>query len=273
MSGRWRALLLLAGLPLKIEARDLSHSFSLSRRNRHAVLDRVSFRIESGCFMVILGESGCGKSTLLNLLAGLMTPTAGQILANDTPLNGPTPDLSILFQQPSLLPWLTVADNIAFGCRLRGEVDGLREKVDGLIRMIGLAGFEDLYPAELSVGMAQRVCLARALIGQPRALLLDEPFGALDICNRTRLQDELIQIWRQRRFTAVLVTHDIDEALVVAERIIVLGKHPATALAEYEVDLPYPRDIASHSFFEARSQVIQLLRAATTHTHPVPALP
>ena len=273
MFARRSAFFLLAGLPLKIEVRDLSHFFSLSRRNSYAVLDRLSFSVESGCFTVILGESGCGKSTLLNLMAGLLVPTTGQILGNDQPVTGPSPDRSILFQYPSLLPWLTVADNIAFGCRLRGEVDNLRERVEDLIRLIGLAGFEDLHPAELSVGMAQRVCLARALIGQPKALLLDEPFGALDICNRTRLQDELIQIWRQRPFTAVLVTHDIDEALVVAEKIIVLGNHPATTLAVYEVDLPYPRDIASHAFFEVRSQIIQLLRAATTNVNLVNPLP
>ena len=130
--------------------------------------------------------------------------------------------------------------------------------------MIGLVGFEDRHPVELSVGMAQRVCLARALIGRPKALLLDEPFGALDIFNRIRLQNELIQIWRHRPFTGVLVTHDIDEALVVAQKIIILGGRPTTALSVYTVDLPYPRDIASLSFFEARSQVLQKLRAATT---------
>ncbi len=195
-------------------------------------------------------------------------PSSGQIQANGKTVIGPAPDRSILFQQPSLLPWLTVAENIAFGCRLRGELDTLKGKVEGLMQMIGLVGFEDRHPVELSVGMAQRVCLARALIGQPKALLLDEPFGALDIFNRTRLQNELIKIWQQRPFTAILVTHDIDEALVVAEKIIILGGRPATALSVYDVDLAYPRDIASQSFFEARSQVLHQLREATLEGKP-----
>lgn len=196
-------------------------------------------------------------------------PTAGQILADNKSILGPSPDRSLLFQQPSLLPWLSVAENIVFGCRLRGEMDNLEDRLAELMKMIGLIGFEDRHPVELSVGMAQRVCLARALIGQPKALLLDEPFGALDIFNRIRLQNELIQIWRQRPFTGILVTHDIDEALVVAEKIIILGGHPATALSKYTVNLPYPRDIASLSFFEARSQVLQQLRDATTGANSI----
>lgn len=248
---------------LKIEASGLCQSFPLTRGRSHAVLAGVSLVVERGSFTVILGESGCGKSTLLNLLAGLVMPTSGQIQANGKLVVGPSPDRSILFQQPSLLPWLTVAENIAFGCRLRGELDSLPGRVEDLMKMIGLVGFEDRHPAELSVGMAQRVCLARALIGQPKTLLLDEPFGALDIFNRTRLQNELIKIWQQRPFTAILVTHDIDEALVVAEKIIVLGGRPATAQKVYDVDLAYPRDIASHAFLEARSQLLHQLREAT----------
>lgn len=248
---------------MKIEARGLCQSFPLPRDRMHPVLAGVNLSVEAGCFTVILGESGCGKSTLLNLLAGLVMPTAGHIQADGKPVRGPSPDRSILFQQPSLLPWLTVAENIAFGCRLRGELDAIQGKVHDLMQLIGLVGFEERHPAELSVGMAQRVCLARALIGQPKALLLDEPFGALDIFNRTRLQNELIEIWQRRPFTAILVTHDIDEALVVAEKIIILGGHPATALSVYDVGLAYPRDIASQPFFEARGQVLHQLREAT----------
>ena len=214
--------------------------------------------------MAILGESGCGKSTLLNLLSSLIMPTSGEILVDSKPVSGPSPDRSLLFQHSNLLPWLTVADNIVFGCRLRGDLENLEEKLAESITMIGLDGFADRYPVELSVGMAQRVCLARALIGQPKALLLDEPFGSLDIFTRIRLQNELIQIWQQRPFTGILVTHDIDEALIVAQKIIILGGHPATAKSVYTVDLPYPRDISSLSFFEARRQILHQLRAATT---------
>jgi ABC-type nitrate/sulfonate/bicarbonate transport system ATPase subunit len=254
------------GVSLKFEARDLCRSYRLSRSRSHAVLSKVNFLIEPGCFTVILGESGSGKSTLLNLLSGLIMPTSGQILIDSQPIIGPSPDRSLLFQQPNLLPWLSVADNIVFGCRLRGERDKIEDRLLQLIQMIGLVGYEDRHPVELSVGMAQRVCLARALIGQPKALLLDEPFGALDIFNRVRLQNELINLWQQRPFTGILVTHDIDEALVVAQKIIILGGQPATAQSVYNVTLPYPRDISSFPFFEARSQVLQLLRAATTDT-------
>lgn len=258
---------------MKIEAQNLCKSFSLSQSRSQSVLEGIDFFVDSGCLTAILGESGCGKSTLLNLLAGLTKPTSGQILADGRPVSGPSPDRSILFQQPSLLPWLTVADNIAFGCRLRGQLDALQDKVEALMRMIGLVGFEDRHPAELSVGMAQRVCLARALIGQPSILLLDEPFGALDIFNRVRLQNELIHIWQLRRFTAILVTHDIDEALAVAEKIIILGGSPTKARSVYDVKLPYPRDIASQSFFEARSQILRLLRTATVASGNTPREP
>lgn len=249
---------------MKIHLRKLSHRFPLSGATRIPVLDGLDLEIEAGSFTVILGESGCGKSTLLNLVAGLLSPTSGDILANGAPVKGPAPERSILFQHPSLLPWLTVAENIAFGCRLRGELDGLSERVEALMRMIGLLGCEELHPAELSVGMAQRVCLARALIGAPRALLLDEPFGALDLINRTRLQNELIRIWQQQRFTAILVTHDIDEALVVGGRIVLLGGRPVTVFSSHAVDLPYPRDIASPPFFEVRGRILAQLRAVTS---------
>lgn len=248
---------------LKVEIVNLSHSFAISRDRALPVFGGLDLVAESGSFTVLVGESGCGKSTLLGLLAGLMSPASGEVRADGIPVSGPSPDRSLLFQQPSLLPWATVEENISFGCRLRGDTDDLGARVAGLISMIGLAGFERHHPAQLSVGMAQRVCLARALIGRPRALLLDEPFGFLDICNRTRLQNELISFWQEKKFTAILVTHDIDEALVVGQRVIVLGGSPATAYSVHEVDLPYPRDIASQSFFALRTAILGQLRAAT----------
>lgn len=250
---------------MKIEVVNLTQEFSYAKAKSRTVFSGLDLVVEPGTFTVLLGESGCGKSTLLSLLAGLMSPTCGEVRADDIMVTGPSSDRSILFQQPSLLPWLTVKENVSFGCRLRGDSDGLDARVNDLIGMIGLVGFEDRHPAELSVGMAQRVCLARALIGQPRLLLLDEPFGFLDICNRTRLQDELIGFWRENRFTTVLVTHDVDEALFVGEKVIVLGGSPATALSVHEVDLPYPRDITSQSFFALRAAIINQLRAAATN--------
>ncbi|MBU4153038.1 MAG: ABC transporter ATP-binding protein [Proteobacteria bacterium] len=249
---------------MKIETIDLSQSFPLSKAKSFPVFSGLDFVIESGSFTVLLGESGCGKSTLLSLLAGLIPITSGEVRADGITVTGPSPERTILFQQPSLLPWLTVKENISFGCRLRGDRDNLDARVNDLIRLIGLVGFENRHPTELSVGMAQRVCLARALIGQPQLLLLDEPFGFLDICNRARLQNELIGVWRERRFTIILVTHDVDEALIVGEKVIVLGGRPAEVLSVHEIDLPYPRDISSHSFFTLRATIINQLRAATT---------
>lgn len=254
---------------MRVETINLSHTFLLERERELPVFKGLDFVAESGSFTVLLGESGCGKSTLLSLLAGLMTPTLGEVRADREPVVGPAPQRSILFQQPSLLPWATVTENISFGCRLRGDTANLEGRVTDLIRIIGLVGFEDQYPAELSVGMAQRVCLARALIGRPRLLLLDEPFGFLDICNRTRLQDELISFWRQYKFTTILVTHDIDEALVAGERVIVLGGRPATVFSTHEVDLPYPRDIASQPFLALRTTILNQLRATTSQRQPL----
>lgn len=253
---------------MKVETVDLSLSFSISSEKHVSVFSGLNLVIEPGTFTVFLGESGCGKSTLLNLLSGLLPPTSGEVRADGIVVTAPSPERSILFQQPSLLPWLTVKENVAFGCRLRGDVDDLDVRANDLIRMIGLAGFEDRHPAELSMGMAQRVCLARALIGRPRLLLLDEPFGFLDICNRSRLQNELIGFWRQEKFTPVLVTHDVDEALIVGQQVIVLGGRPTSALSTYEIDLPYPRDISSQSFFSLRAAIITQLRSAANGMPP-----
>lgn len=249
---------------LKIETVNVSQSFPLSKVRCLPVFSGFDLVVEPGSFTVLLGESGCGKSTLLSLLAGLVDPTSGEIREDDIIITGPSPDRMILFQQPSLLPWLTVKENISFGCRLRGDKDNLDARVNDLIQLIGLVGFEERHPAELSVGMAQRVCLARALIGRPRLLLLDEPFGSLDVCNRTRLQNELIVFWRERKFTAILVTHDVDEALVVGERVIVLGGKPTQVCSVHDVDLPYPRDISSQDFFALRASIINQLRVATS---------
>jgi len=247
-----------------------SHALGLTLKARggmsRAIVEGVNLQLASGSLTAIIGESGVGKSTLLSLLAAIRQPTSGQVLADGKPMTGPSPDRILLTQQPSLLPWLSVADNVVFGCRLRGEVDNLSERLHGVVSLIGLLGFEHLYPAELSVGMAQRVCLARALIGQPRALLLDEPFGALDIFTRLRLQNELIAIWQQRPFTGILVTHDLDEALIVGQQVVILSGHPATVASVCPIDLPYPRDIASLPFFEARAQVLAKLRALSSNS-------
>lgn len=247
---------------MKIRIEKLDKNFRLPTGKALSVLQDITFTINEGDFVTILGESGCGKSTLLNLLAGLMPPTRGEIWVDNRKITGPHPSRSILFQQPNLLPWLNVVDNIVFGCKLRGEVENLKFRVSQLIDIMGLSGFENVHPHELSVGMAQRVCLARALIGHPEILLLDEPFASLDTFNRTHLQEELIDFWQVEKLTVVFVTHDIDEAILMGNKIILLGGRPCRVVKVFDNNLNYPRDITSKIFFLVRTSILKKLKEA-----------
>ncbi len=247
---------------MRILLRDIGKRFG--RRGRF-VLQGIEMDIGRRDFVAVLGESGCGKSTLLKMIAGLVPPTTGEILLEgpNRPterVHGPAPSRSMLFQQPSLLPWLTVRENIAFGCRLRGELEDLAYRTDQFIEMMGLYGHGDKYPSELSVGQAQRVCLARALIGHPEVLLLDEPFSALDTLTRTRLQEEFINIWQSEGFTAVFVTHDIEEAILLGRRVVLLGGYPTRVEEVFDIDLPYPRRITDERFFLVKNRIIERFR-------------
>lgn len=244
---------------MTIYVKHIYKDFDLSSKKKIQVLEDISFTIETGDFVVILGESGCGKSTLLNLIAGLHPLSEGEIRVDNKVIDSPHPSRSILFQQPALLPWLNVEDNIMFGCKLRGEKkhpDEIRQWIEN----IGLSGFEKTYPAELSLGMAQRVCLARALIGNPEILMLDEPFSALDTFTRTHLQKELTRFWQMKKFTAIFVTHDIDEAILLGSRIILLGGRPGRVIASFEVNMDYPRYMGDPSFFKSRTDILKKLR-------------
>jgi len=247
---------------MNIQLKNIEKSFHLPGRQKLKVLVDISLTVPHGSFTVILGESGSGKSTLLNLIAGLSKPSVGQVIANDQNITGPDPSRSMIFQTPSLLPWLTVEENISFGCRLRGDTSNLSQRVNELIAMTGLQGFEKSHPTELSLGMAQRVSLARALIGKAKILLMDEPFGSLDSINRTRLQSELINIWQRIGYTGILVTHDIEEAVAMAQQIVLLGGRPSSIQKIIDIDLPYPRDLTGEDFFKARSKVLQELHKA-----------
>jgi len=240
---------------MAIEIRNLEKEYRMPSGKTFEVLKDISFTIEDGDFVMILGESGCGKSTFLNILAGLVPASHGEVHLGDTRVEGPHPSRSILFQQPSLLPWLNVEENIVFGCKIRGEWENLK-RVQQLIHIMGLSGFEKVYPGELSVGMAQRVCLARALIGHPEVLLLDEPFTSLDTFNRTHLQQELFDFWQIENFTAVFVTHDIDEAILLGNRIVLFGGRPCRIVETFDIELKYPRDITHESFFEIRTAIL-----------------
>ena len=209
----------------------------------------IDFTCDAGDFVCLLGRSGCGKSTLLQMMAGLEAPTAGQIAVAGRELHGPSPDAAIVFQDHGLFPWMTVQKNVEFNMKARGTPTAERKRIAAhFIAMTSLTGFEGRYPHELSGGMRQRVGIARALTTDPKALLMDEPFGALDAQTRGNLQDELLQIWEKRRTTVLFVTHSIDEALLLADRILVFSPRPGRIAADIRVDLPRPRAPQSEAF-------------------------
>jgi NitT/TauT family transport system ATP-binding protein len=206
------------------------------------VLERLSFQVREGEFLCLVGPSGYGKTTLLRLLAGLERPRAGQVCLAGKRVFHPRRDVGIVFQEPTLMDWRTVRDNVALPLELDGvDKDAARQQAQALIDLVGLAGFEAYYPAQLSGGMAQRVALARALVHDPQVLLLDEPFGALDALTRETLWQELLRIWQANRKTVVMVTHSVSEAIFLADRVLVLGARPAVVVGEVMIDLPRPR--------------------------------
>jgi NitT/TauT family transport system ATP-binding protein len=225
---------------LTVQVRGVSHGFET---NGHLlpVLDQVNFTAAPGEFVALLGPSGCGKSTLLRLIAGLDTPSAGKIGADKIRVTGPDPSRLLVFQDPTLFPWLSVRRNIALGLEARGVLGQSSHRIDEALKLVGLEGFADALPHQLSGGMAQRAALARVLVNDPRLLLLDEPFGKLDSLTRMTMQDELLKLWQAAGFTAMLVTHDVEEALLLAQRIIVFSNRPARITQQVAVDLPYPR--------------------------------
>jgi len=225
---------------IAVDVRGVSHQFDLAG-SRLAVLDRIDLSVAPGEFVALLGPSGCGKSTLLRLVAALETPTQGQILADGAPIEHPDPSRMLVFQDPTLFPWLSVWKNVATGLDARGVLREQRRRVDETLALVRLENFAAALPHQLSGGMAQRASLARALVNDPALLLLDEPLGKLDSLTRLSLQDELATLWQRRRFTALLVTHDVEEALLLASRVIVLTDRPARIQAEFVVSKPYPR--------------------------------
>lgn len=227
-----------------ISVNDLSIVFD-SARGEVIAVDRVSFSVTHGEFVCIVGPSGCGKSTVLNAIAGLEMPYEGEVMVDGQPMRRPRPDVGMVFQQPHLFPWKSVRKNIAHGPRMLGKsTKDARAIADGLIEMIGLNRFADAYPHTLSGGMQQRVAIARALANQPRVLLMDEPFGALDAQTRAVMQDNLLALRSRINATVVFVTHDIDEAILLADRVLIMSAGPGRILRDLAVDLPRPRSHA-----------------------------
>jgi ABC-type nitrate/sulfonate/bicarbonate transport system ATPase subunit len=229
------------------------------------VLHDIDLRVAAGDFISIVGPSGCGKSTLLRLMVGLDADYQGDILLDGERIAGTSLKRGIVFQDHRLLPWLTLEENIALGVENSGWVKTARRRaVKEHISFVGLSGFENVYPHQLSGGMAQRAAIARGLVSQPEVLLLDEPLGALDALTRVHLQDELLRIWNAGGVTMILVTHDVEEAIYLGNRVVVMQAHPGRIVRQIALDLPRPRDRASHAFADARRRVLEAMGAYAT---------
>jgi ABC-type nitrate/sulfonate/bicarbonate transport system ATPase subunit len=226
---------------------------------RTLALESVTLSVAAGELVSLIGPSGCGKSTLLRLIAGLDTPNSGELRVGTQAITGPSAERGLVFQDPNLFPWLTVRRNIEAGLVARGVLHQKRHEVDDFMRLVGLEAFANAYPHHLSGGMAQRVALARALINHPQVLLLDEPLGALDAFTRMRMQDEVLRLWQARRTTMLLVTHDIDEAIYMSDRIVIMTPHPGRIERTIPIFLDRPRQRNSPEFLRLRGDILELL--------------
>lgn len=235
----------------KIETDEVTHA-----------LNEINLTMESGEFISLVGPSVCGKSTILRLVAGLIQPTTGKLTVDGKTITEPSPERGMVFQKPTLFPWLTVWDNIAFSLRMQGRLKGNKDKVERMIKVIGLEKFRNDYPGQLSGGMAQRVALVRSLINEPDILLLDEPLGALDAFTRMNMQDEILKIWQEKEQLAIMVTHDVDEAIYMGTRVIVLDANPGRVVADIQIKEPFPRDRSSDTFVQYRNEILNRLHFA-----------
>ena len=259
----------------KISIKDVSRVFFSPSGERIDALKDVNLEVEDafssagrdiGEFRVLLGPSGCGKSTLLRMIAGLDKPTSGQVLVNGEIVTHPGKDRGMVFQKYTSFPWLTVADNIAYGMKINGVPEAQRrETVDRLLKSVGLTEFADVYPETLSGGMQQRVAIARTLALRPSVILMDEPFGALDAQTRSDMQQLLLQIWDETACTILFVTHDVEEAVYLADRIFIMSSHPGTIVEDVEVPFDRPRDLGlkeKNEFHELQHYVLGRLKSA-----------
>ena len=242
--------------PVKIRVNNLTKKFG-----DLLVLDDISFEVAQGEFLCIVGPTGCGKTTFLNSLTKLYDITAGEILVNDEPVDLKKHNIAYIFQENSTMPWLTVEQNVGFGLDLRGvSPKEKKESVDEFLELVGLSDSRNYYPAQLSVSMLQRVSIARAFAVKPELLLMDEPYGQLDISLRFKLEDELVKLWKRTGTTVLFITHNIEESVYLGEKILVLTNKPTKVKKFIQNDLPRPRDIASPEFVKIRDEVTQLIK-------------
>jgi NitT/TauT family transport system ATP-binding protein len=247
----------------KLEVRDLSKVFAVNGK-RLTVLENISLQLLPREFVSLVGASGCGKSTLLNIVAGLIPATAGEVLVNGRQVTGPGSDRGMVFQGYTLYPWLTVSQNIAFGLQLRKMPKSeQRELINHYLDVVGLYQFANAYPKQLSGGMKQRVAIARALANEPEVLLMDEPFGALDAQTKEQMQQFLLKLWSQTHVTVLMITHDVEEAIFLSERVFVMGCQPGRLELEVPINLPGDRDLdvkLSSKFVGIKRDIIHALR-------------
>jgi NitT/TauT family transport system ATP-binding protein len=247
-------------LKTKLSVENVSVTFKRDGKLTH-VLENVNLEVSEGEFVCLLGPSGCGKTTLLNAMAGFLSPSTGSIQVNGEAVHGPDPRRIFVFQERGVFPWLTVEGNIGFGLFKMGKSER-ENRIAHYIKMVGLQGFEKAYPMELSGGMKQRLEVARALAVNPDMLFLDEPFGALDSITRLVMRKELLRIWEAERKTIIFVTHDIDEAVQLADRVVVMSARPATIQQIVNIDIPHPRDISSPRYLELRDGIFKQIGLA-----------
>ncbi|QDL38483.1 ABC transporter ATP-binding protein [Rhodoferax sediminis] len=252
--------------PVKISFQGVSKTYGSAGRagNQTLALDRLDVDIKAAEIVTVLGPTGCGKSSTLNLIAGFERPSTGSLLLDNQLIDGPGPDRAVVFQQPSLFPWLNVLDNVTLGVKCRGiSRDTYAPRAAHLLQEVGLAGFERHYPYQLSGGMQQRVQIARALISEPKVLLLDEPFGALDYQTRIQMQELLLQLWQQHQQTIFFITHDVSEAIFVADRVLVMSRRPGRIKLSVDVHAPKPRDadfLSTPEFVELQRELLHAVQ-------------
>jgi sulfonate transport system ATP-binding protein len=241
---------------IKVEVRNLTKKFG-----DNLVLDNVSFNIKKGEFVCVVGPTGCGKTTFLNLLTRIYTPTLGDLYIDGESADPKKHNLAFVFQEPSSIPWLTVEQNLEFGLRIKKLPENvIKERVENIIRLLGLQKFRKSFPHQLSVSSEQRIIIGRALATNPDLLLMDEPYGQMDIKLRFYLEDEVIRLWKEMGTTVVFITHNIEEALYLAERVLILSNRPTTIKEEVIVDLPRPRDITDPKFIELRKYITDKIK-------------
>lgn len=241
---------------VKVKAVNISKAFG-----DLLVLDNISFNVKDGEFLCIVGPTGCGKTTFLNSLTKLYSLTSGEIYINDEPVDLKKHNIAYIFQEYSTMPWLNVEQNVAFGLEIKNmPKEKIKAKVEEVLDMVGLTEFRDYYPSQLSASMLQRVVIARAFATEPELLLMDEPYGQLDIELRFKLEDELIKLWQKTKTTIIFITHNIEEAVYMAERCLILTNKPTTIKEEAIIDLPRPRSVASPEFIEKRQYITEQIK-------------